>query len=233
MTVANLSLPDLIGALVGFALTLLVFSYLLGDNPLFRLTIHIFIGVSAGFAAVIAWYNVIWPQLILPILGGSRSERLFLIVPLVLAGLLLTKVSARIAVFGNGSMAYLVGVGVATLVGGAVMGTLFPQIGASINLYDQENLFGGLGFIPRLFENSLILVGTLATLIYFQFSARPQPGQTPKRSLLVEGTAWIGQIFIAVALGSLFAGVYTSALTALIERLQFIVGFLLPLITPR
>ena len=52
---------DGIGAFLGFVLTLLIFSYLIGDNPLFRITVHIFIGVSAGFAAVIALENVILP----------------------------------------------------------------------------------------------------------------------------------------------------------------------------
>ena len=46
-----MDLADWIGALFGFILTLVVFSYLIGDNPVFRLTLHLFIGVSAGFAA--------------------------------------------------------------------------------------------------------------------------------------------------------------------------------------
>ena len=33
---------------VGAVLTLMIFSYLLGDNPVFRLALHIFIGVSAA-----------------------------------------------------------------------------------------------------------------------------------------------------------------------------------------
>jgi hypothetical protein len=46
MIAAELTLPDLLGGFVGLLLTLLVFSYLLGDNVLFRITIHIFIGVA-------------------------------------------------------------------------------------------------------------------------------------------------------------------------------------------
>jgi hypothetical protein len=57
--------PDLAGTVLGFIFTLLVFSYVFGDNALFRLTIYIFIGVAAGYAAVLAWYNVIW-RLALP-----------------------------------------------------------------------------------------------------------------------------------------------------------------------
>ena len=34
-------------------LTLMVFSYLIGDNPLFRIAVYLFIGVSSGYAATV------------------------------------------------------------------------------------------------------------------------------------------------------------------------------------
>lgn len=232
MDLAALSLADLAGVLLGFFFTLTIFSYLLGDNALFRLTIHIFIGVAAGYAAVVSWYNVIWPQLLQPLISGDQGERLYLLVPLLLAGLLLTKSSSRLAGWGNVTLAYLVGVGMASAIGGAVLGTLFPQSSATVNLFDPQALSGGLDFVVKFMEAGIILVGTVTTLIYFQFSARPKLNQAPRRSPLVEGLAWVGQIFIAIALGALFAGVYTAALTALVERSQSVVTLLLSLIQP-
>jgi predicted membrane protein len=44
----NIPTGDLIWGIIGFLLSILVFSYLIGDNPLFRFAIHLFIGVSAG-----------------------------------------------------------------------------------------------------------------------------------------------------------------------------------------
>ena len=46
--------------------------------------------------------------------------------------------------------------------------------------------------------------------------------QAPSRPLFVETLAQVGQLFLAVTLGSLFAGVFSAAITALIERLDFI-----------
>jgi hypothetical protein len=40
--------------------------------------------------------------------------------------------------------------------------------------------------------------------------------------MLVESLARIGQVFIGITLGALFAGVYASALTALMERIGFL-----------
>lgn len=223
---------DLIGTLVGFILTLLIFSYLLGDNPLFRIAIHIFIGVSAGFAAVIAWNSVIWPQLFVPLLSGSQDERLLVLIPLVLGLLLFPKASPRLAPFGSISLAYLVGVGAATAIGGAVLGTLFPQVNVTANLLDRQNLAGNLGFLVTLVQNLVIFIGTLATLLYFHFSIRPQANQPEQRSPFMQTMANLGMLFIAVALGSLFAGVYAAALTAFVERWQAVGSFVLSLVQP-
>ena len=126
-------------------------------------------------------------------------------------------------------MAYLVGVGAAVAVGGAVMGTLFPQILASVNRFDLGSVESAL--LPeRLFEASIILVGALSTLIYFHFGAKPGADGYAQRNPLIRTIALIGQIFISVTFGVLFAGVYAAALTALIERLNFLWTFIASLL---
>ncbi len=224
MNLANMNLADLSGMIVGLFLTLCVFSYLLGDNAFFRLAIHIFIGVVAAYTVAVSFYNVIWPQLIVPLIAGSQVDRLFVLVPLLLGALLLTKAAPRLAGWGGVSVAYLVGVAVATAIGGAVLGTLFPQIGASINLFDRRNMpDGGIDFVLAAVDGLIVLLGTVATLVFFQFSARAKPNQPPKRPGWVDGVALIGQIFIAISFGTIFAGTYAAALTAFIERWHFLV----------
>jgi hypothetical protein len=71
-------------------------------------------------------------------------------------------------------------------------------------------------------EGFIVLVGTICTLAYFQFSGSARPGQTMLRQPLVEGLATAGQVFVGITLGALFAGVYAAALTALMERLAFL-----------
>jgi hypothetical protein len=224
MNLANMNVADLSGMFVGLFLTLCVFSYLLGDNAFFRVAIHIFIGVVAAYTLAVAFYNVIWPQLILPLITGGQADRLFVLVPLLLGALLLTKAAPRLTGWGGISVAYLVGVAVATAIGGAVLGTLFPQIGAAINLFDRRNMpDGGIDVVLAAVDSLIILVGTVATLVYFQFSARASANQPPKRPRWVDGIALIGQIFIAISFGTIFAGTYAAALTAFVERWHFLV----------
>ena len=222
-----MSFGDWIGAFLGFVLTLLVFSYLIGDNPLFRITLHIFIGVSAGFAAVVAIYNVILPQLIEPIFVSNRNEQILALFPLILAGLLITKISPRFAFIGNLPMSYLVGVSAAVAIGGAVTGTLIPQLLASMNLLDvqaSQAFDANVGL--RLLNGVIILIGTLASLAYFQFGTLSGSSQRYQFQSWIEGIGKIGQIFIAIMFGFLFAGIFSAALTALIGRVITSLDFL-------
>lgn len=212
MNLMDANMADLIGAFVGFVLTLFVFSYAWGDTPLFRFAVHIFIGVAAGYAAILTLYNVILPQLIFPFFSDNRREMILAAIYLVPAALVLTKMSPRLSKLGTPSMAILVGVGAAAAVGGAVIGTLFPQVGASITLFDHQS-------IPNAI---FILIGTLTTLIYFQFTTPKVTDKPTSKQQAMRVLGWIGQGFIAITFGALFAGVYLAALSALIERFSFL-----------
>lgn len=209
---------ELVTGIVSFIFTLMIFSYLVGDNPLFRIAIHIFIGVSAGYAAVVSIYQVILPNLIMPLILGDNMERILLAFPLVLSLLLLLKLSPGAARLGNPSSAYLVGAGAAVAIVGAVTGTLIPQVLASITLFET----GSPNALERIFEGGIILVGTVSTLAFFHFGVG---AKSTRRNPLIGLLALVGQVFIGVAFGVLFAGAYAATVTALIERVQSIINF--------
>lgn len=217
---------ELISAFVGLILTLMVFSYLIGDNPLFRIAVYLFIGVASGYAATVVWHYVLIPRLS----QSLAAFNLLSFVPLILGLTLLAKLSPRIAWIGNFAMAVLVGVGAATAVGGAVIGTLMPQAQAAIDGFDILSAGSGFEAVSRLLEGAIMLGGTVFTLASFHFSAGRAADGTPRRNRIIEGIAWIGRIFIAITFGVLFAGVYMSALTAMIERLSTVINFLRQLV---
>jgi hypothetical protein len=217
---------DLLGGLISFLLTLMVLSYLVGDNPFFRMAVYIFVGVSAGYAAAIAWWQILWPRVFGPLLVGTLAERILALLALGLGVLLLLKISPRTSRLGNPVMAYLVGVAAAVAIGGAVLGTLLPQTQASINVMDMSG--AGANLLERISFGLLMLLGTIATLAYFHFGAKStQSG--PQRNKVVTILGYIGQVFIAITLGVLFAGVFTASLTALIERISSLSDFFLRL----
>jgi hypothetical protein len=225
-------LADPIGAIIGFLLTIMVLSYIIGDNALFRLVIHIFIGVASGYAAVLILYNVIWFQVLVPVLQIFSTGKMdglvtyaVRVVPAVILGIwMLTKASPRLAHWGTPVLAFLTGVGAATVVAGAVRGTIFPQVGASVNLLNHQSAPAELNKLVGWFINGLVvLVGTITTLIYFQFGIKRQEEGVPvQRSIFMEYISTVGQGFIVVTLGVLFTGVYIAALTALIDRIRYL-----------
>ena len=209
------NLAEPLGTIIGFVLTLMVFSYIFGDNFLFRLATHIFIGVAAGYAAVLVIYNIIFPMLAQP---GDELVRLG--PPLILGAWLLTKTSPRLSRLGNPVLAYLVGVGAAAAISGALLGTIFP-------LVDQSTReLSGTNVLDVIVNGSIILVGTLTTLIYFHYGASPTPSGVTKRKTPIEIGAWIGKFFIAITLGAIFAGVYLAVLTVFIERMRSVWDFI-------
>ncbi len=217
--------PDLITGIIAFLFTLMIFSYLIEDNPLFRIAVHIFVGISAGYVASVAIRQVLWPDLLLPLvngfLNGMSTQQAILAVPLFLCGLLLMKAWPPISRLGMPAMGLLVGVSAAVAVGGAVNGTLLPQANATIVAFDVNKFTSP----EALLDNLLVLAGLVTTLAYFHFGARSRADGSVRRFGIIEGLALAGSVFLAITLGVLFAGVYSAALAAFIERLHFLGTF--------
>jgi hypothetical protein len=209
---------NLIWIAAGFLLTLFVLSYIFGDNALFRFATSVFIGVTAGYVAVIVIYQVLIPKLILPLIYGTYLQKVLQLIPFVLGVLLIFKLSPRFSKVGNLPMGYLVGAGAAVLIGGAIFGTLFPQVSATIQGFSINSSIQIPPYV-QLISALVILIGAVSSLAFFQFGASQKPGQPVKRAAIVTVLAKIGQIFISITLGALLAGVFIAALSALVERL--------------
>jgi len=203
---------DLIGLLMGTVITLLIFSYVLGDNFLFRWVLAVLVGGGVGYALGVTWHYVLlrwFTRALNP--AAPVTERVFYVIPMFLGMLLLLKgftspkFQTRLGLLGNIPMGYLLGVGATVAISGALVGTLIPQafmVGNAIAASD------GLGV-----QGVLALMGTIAAFMAFS----PRPSDKAGRFYLVEHI-WqrIGRFFIVVALAVAFSGAITSALTTLV-----------------
>ncbi len=218
---------DVIWTLISLVLTLFIFSYLFGDNPVFRIATGIFVGAAAGYFAVVIIYQVILPHLVVPLIQGS----ILALFPLILSGLLLTKLSPRLGRLGNVSMAVLVGSGAAIAIGGAALGTIFGQVRAAIDAFGSQANTSGTSPLLLGVEGLFLLAGTVTALAYFNFGGKEQAGQAPARVAISAWLSGIGKFFIALTFGAIFAGVLTAGLTALVERADFVIRTISTLIT--
>jgi hypothetical protein len=211
--------------LLSFILTVMIFSYIFGDNPLFRIAAYLFVGVSSAYILVLVFYQILIPKLIMPLFSGDLYQSIIQLVPIFLSVLLFFKLSKKTSQVGDFSLAFLVGSGAAIILTSAFAGSLLPMIDMitepfSIDTLSFQNFFGGV----------FILIGTVSSLLYFQFSKRRSTKEMTGVSKILHAISQIGIVFIGITLGSVFAGVIISSAIALIERLNFIITFIYNLI---
>jgi hypothetical protein len=220
------TLLDGAGTWVAVILTLFVFSFLLGDNVLYRLAEHIFVGVAVGYAVVVAFYSVVIPKLLSPTVDALQAQDggrlLLLLISWLLGLLLLTKASKRagfVPWLGSLSLACLLGVGAALAIGGALLGTLWPQIDATADISRYVEPYGdALG----LFSGILILVGVTGALLHFYFGAGETGRLAGLRNALVRTWGGLGRWFILISFAALLAATFMSRLSLLVGRVQFL-----------
>ncbi len=214
-------MSDQVWLWAGFVLTLMVFSYLLGDNFLYRLAIYVFVGLAAGFVTIVTVESVLLPWFRATIIAGDMSGKLLGAIPLLLGLLLLLKGTRRFNRLGNLGMAFVVGIGAAVALVGAISGTLLPLATSTAVNSVSTGETGGV----ELLNGFILVVGVVSTLVYFQYLARRVPGVVEtRRGLVIRAVGAVGQGFIVVTLGALYGGAILSGLVVLSERIAFILA---------
>jgi hypothetical protein len=200
---------------IAIVLTIMVLSRIAGNNPLFRVAQYLFVGVSLGLAFVVAYHQVLRPAVGTMISGGTNGIMIYGI-PLVLGILLLPRITRRqeFSWLANIPLSLVFGVGAALAVGGAIIGTLVPQI------LDTSNrpLTGNL---PEIVGTLVLAVGTIITLSAFYYTV---PQESP-RSRVVALASMAGHWLLMIAFGFFFASAVQSYMSALTERLGFLLNW--------
>ena len=227
----------MLGAIIAALLTLMVFSYILGDNVLFKLAAHIFVGVAVGYAIIVVFYQVFIPRFAPLVKGEIAPDQLWtyiatLLPAVILCCLLIFKIrpaQGGVAnVLGSITLAFLLGTGVALAVGGALLGTLLPQVtataGISLNPSHYPDTETEVGQVAWL-NNFIIVLGTLGTLFYFTFAVRARGFLGGFREGWVRFWAGMGRLMVIFTLGALFANTVNARVALLISRLEFLLSF--------
>jgi hypothetical protein len=207
--------PTLVGSVVAALLTLMVFSYLLGANPLWRIAQSMLVGVSVGYVALVLLTQVIAPQVarvIVPQEGAPEANRWLAAVPVVLGLLLLMRIAYPGAWPTSFGLNLVVVVGAALALGGALAGTIVPQSLDTARVLDLSNPY-------TLTGNIVLVVGVVCALAYFAFGARPG-GERPA---LVKAVSVVGRWVLVITFGALLGSLATTFYASLIERLDFLI----------
>ncbi len=196
----------------------MVYSYLIRDNFLYRLAVYVFVGMAAGYISIITFESVLTPWLETTLGSGEAGRMVLGVMPFILVLLLLFKSSTRLASFGNLGIAFVIGVGAAVALVGALVGTLIPFARLTAGEGGAADDFRGT------VEAIIILVGVVSSLVYFQYIARRTPLGEVKRGRTVQAISFVGQGFIVVTLGAIYGAAILTSLTIFSERIGFIVN---------
>jgi hypothetical protein len=208
-----------ISLITSFSLTLLIFSYLLGDNFLFRLAVSAFVGLAAAFTTIAIIRSVIYPLFVWDNLNELERNASLVVIVIsgILAGLLLLKPFPAFKSWSNLALAFLIAVGTAVALVGALTGTIIPLVDDTTQI-DFEN------GIWTIINGLIVLVGVVTSLLYFRYQARLNPDGTVTNTRIIALLRNIGLGFIVVTLGAIYATAILTSLTILTGQISLLLS---------
>ncbi|MEO0161575.1 MAG: hypothetical protein ABIL39_07525 [candidate division WOR-3 bacterium] len=201
----NLS-PDIL-VWISSLLTLFIFSFIFRDNPFYRFAEHLFVGTSAGYFIALSYHNVVYPNLIVPLF---KEGQILYVIPLVLGVLYITRFIPQISWLVRIPIAFLLGWGSGVAIPAALQADIIKQIQGTMLTRDVFSRWdNGLWAV-------IILLGVVATLIFFFFSR--------ERKGIIKPIANLGIIFIMLGFGASFGYTVMARISLLIGRFQFLLS---------
>jgi hypothetical protein len=234
-TDVRFSMPRTIGLWLAAFFTLAIFSFLYRDNPFYKIAEAVLVGVSAAYWMVVAFWDVIvpnligkiWPSLVqawaMPGLSGPEAEQnLSYVVALVLGGMLLWRLSPKGGWIARWPLAFIIGTTAGLRLIAFLHGDFLVQIRNTI-LPLVVLQAGGVDFWASL-QNTLIVGGVLCCLVYFFFSFEHKG--------VVGATARVGIWVLMITFGAAFGYTVMGRIALLAIRFEFLLDDWLWLIDP-
>jgi len=210
---------DIIGLWLGAALTLAIFSFLYGDNRLYKLAEHIFVGVSAAYGVIIVYYESVLGDMIDPLFrpdkAGLPSPKYWTIVPVLLGLLILTRFIRKYDWLSRWPIAFMMGMAAGAYLAPQVQAQILQQLSASLQplwAIKKDQALSMTAWIS--FSNLLLAGGLLCVLSYFYFSLEHKG--------LLRATSRTGVWFLMVAFGAGFGNTVMARISLLIGRIEFL-----------
>jgi len=208
------------------------------DNPFYKLSESIFLGISAGYWFVsLFWQNLV-PRLfdnlgITRILGfeaepgalhfifrGQYDDRIWYLIAGILGVMMLLRLVPKAGWISRWPLAFVVGTTAGVYLTRYLASNAMAQISSTLNGFIAA---GQPGFTDWAnVNNLLILIGVATGLVYFYFS-KEHKGLTGR-------AARVGIYFLMVTFGASFGYTVMSRMSLLIGRLDFLYSDWLKLI---
>jgi hypothetical protein len=208
------------GAWVATGLTLLIFSFLYKDTPLFKFAEHLYVGVSIGYTIVKTYDTVILHLIIKPIVENGEFA---LLIPVAIGMLMLTRYVPKAAWMSRYAFAFIVGMGSGLAIPRTISSFILKQIEDTVRPLLSIAGPDGLTFSMNLLNPAsnlnavIILLGVSSVLFYFFFSI--------EHSGTGKVVARTGIMFLMISFGAGFGYTVMARMSLLIGRLSDLIEF--------
>jgi len=204
---------EVVGVWIGAILTLGIFSFLYKDNPFYKFSEALFVGVSAGYWFVVTFWQYFLPKLIdnlvlaytvLTVEGKIDYHWVYLLGG-GLGVLMLLRLLPNVGWLSRWSLAFIVG---------TTAGLQFTRYLESNGIIQVKGTILPLivgGNLNTTIGNIIIVVGTFCGLIYFFFSKEHKGA--------FGSAARVGVWFLMITFGALFGYTVMSRMSLLIGRI--------------
>ena len=204
------------GILVAAVLTLCIFSFLYRDNPFYRFAEHLLVGISVGYAIVIAIHQafipVAWNPLWAAITGEGPSTGFYKLIPIFLGLLFFARLSPRHTWLIRYPIAILIGYSSGLAIPNVLQAEIFTQTHGTLVPFGNLSALGFWEIIGAI----LMVIGVICTLTYFFFSVEHRGA--------VGGLSKIGIAFLMIGFGSAFGNTVMGRVALLIQRVDFLIN---------
>jgi hypothetical protein len=210
----------IVGAWVATGLTLLIFTFLYKDNPLFKLAEHLYVGVSVGYLIVKTYDTVIMHLIIKPIMDNGEFA---LLIPVAIGMLMLTRYVPKAAWMSRYAFAFIVGMGAGLAIPRTISSFILKQIEDTVRPLlsiagpDQVTFSMNLLNPASNLNAIIILLGVSSVLFYFFFSI--------EHSGAGKVVARTGILFLMISFGAAFGYTVMARMSLLIGRLTDLIEF--------
>ena len=212
-----------LGVIIGAGLTLIMYSFLYRDNPLFKVAENLYVGVALGYGAILTWRLSLKPEIVRPLFLDPPHWHAFWlelgrrIVPIILGVLLLTRLSRKYAWLSRYSYTLMVGWGAGIGIPIVAHSYILQQLQAAVRPLGAAAAAGSPTWTAVLATLGalVILVGTVTVLFYFFFSV--------EHSGAGGAVSRVGIWFLMISFGASFGYTVMGRVSLLIGRMQFLI----------
>ena len=203
-------LTPTLGNWLAALVTLMLFSILYKENPLYRIAEHLYVGASAAHGIITTWNNTIKPAITSMPTKGTWWE----IIPMAVGLLIYFNMYRPYAWIARIPMGFWIGYNAALVLSARQVIPFLNQMTSAIK--PLVAMKDGAFILTQSINNILFVSIVLGVLIYFFF--------TVEHKGIFKYAANYGRLAIMIGFGASFGNTVMARISLLIGRLTFLFG---------